>query len=317
MRRVVSPVRPLIALSASLLALAGLGSPAAFAQAPGTGVAALAPAPGKKACTITSDRLLEASGLIATASGYVVVNDGTDIGDRKRVFFLDNKCKIVKEARFKSNALDPEDLALSPDRKNVWVADIGDNDAKRPRIALWMLPADGSKQATIYRLAYPDGAHDAEALLIAKDGTPIIVTKSTSGKAGIYVPTAKLKANTEDGVPLRKAGEVTLPKSTTEYQAGLGALGRLLVTGAATAPDGSKVVLRTYADAFEYDVPDGDVVKALTTLIDVVVVFLFTKPFIALLAKLKFFAKGHPLSGLDAERMSDAGSARPTTPQEA
>ncbi|GII04546.1 protein translocase subunit SecD [Planobispora takensis] len=42
----------------------------------------------------------------------------------------------------------------------------------------------------------------------------------------------------------------------------------------------------------------------LTTLIDIVVVFVFTKPFIALLARLKFFAKGHPLSGLDAERMS-------------
>ncbi|MER7364984.1 protein translocase subunit SecD [Nonomuraea wenchangensis] len=56
----------------------------------------------------------------------------------------------------------------------------------------------------------------------------------------------------------------------------------------------------------------------LTTLIDIVVVFLFTKPFIALLARLKFFAKGHPLSGLDAERMSDAtGGARPTTPLEA
>lgn len=58
----------------------------------------------------------------------------------------------------------------------------------------------------------------------------------------------------------------------------------------------------------------------LTTLIDIVVVFLFTKPFIALLAKLPFFAKGHPLSGLDAERMSadPAGAAgRTTTPQEA
>ncbi|MFI7703752.1 protein translocase subunit SecD [Nonomuraea sp. NPDC049480] len=57
----------------------------------------------------------------------------------------------------------------------------------------------------------------------------------------------------------------------------------------------------------------------LTTLIDIVVVFLFTKPFIALLARLKFFAKGHPLSGLDAERMSEAGSTgtRTTTPQEA
>ncbi|HEX4811931.1 MAG TPA: protein translocase subunit SecD [Nonomuraea sp.] len=56
----------------------------------------------------------------------------------------------------------------------------------------------------------------------------------------------------------------------------------------------------------------------LTTLIDIVVVFLFTKPFIALLARLKFFAKGHPLSGLDAERMSETGTAaRKTTPQEA
>ncbi|MER6949906.1 protein translocase subunit SecD [Nonomuraea sp. NPDC000554] len=58
----------------------------------------------------------------------------------------------------------------------------------------------------------------------------------------------------------------------------------------------------------------------LTTLIDVVVVFLFTKPFIALLARVKFFAKGHPLSGLDAERMSAdsaAAGGRTTTPQEA
>ncbi|MFG1684732.1 protein translocase subunit SecD [Nonomuraea sp. NPDC049269] len=58
----------------------------------------------------------------------------------------------------------------------------------------------------------------------------------------------------------------------------------------------------------------------LTTLIDIVVVFLFTKPFIAVLAKLKFFAKGHPLSGLDAERMrEDPGhtTGRTTTPQEA
>jgi preprotein translocase subunit SecD len=57
----------------------------------------------------------------------------------------------------------------------------------------------------------------------------------------------------------------------------------------------------------------------LTTLIDIVVVFMFTKPFIALLARMKFFAKGHPLSGLDAERMSvnpSSGAAgRNTTPQ--
>jgi preprotein translocase subunit SecD len=56
----------------------------------------------------------------------------------------------------------------------------------------------------------------------------------------------------------------------------------------------------------------------LTTLIDIVVVFMFTKPFVAMLARLKFFAKGHPLSGLDAERMSSGPSTGSTTvPQEA
>ncbi|MEU4703477.1 protein translocase subunit SecD [Nonomuraea dietziae] len=54
----------------------------------------------------------------------------------------------------------------------------------------------------------------------------------------------------------------------------------------------------------------------LTTLIDVLVVFMFTKPFIALLARMKFFAKGHKLSGLDAERMGP-DTVRTTTPQEA
>ncbi|MGI5487303.1 protein translocase subunit SecD [Microtetraspora malaysiensis] len=41
----------------------------------------------------------------------------------------------------------------------------------------------------------------------------------------------------------------------------------------------------------------------LTTLIDIVVVFLFTKPLMSLVARLKFFSKGHKLSGLDSERM--------------
>jgi preprotein translocase subunit SecD len=41
----------------------------------------------------------------------------------------------------------------------------------------------------------------------------------------------------------------------------------------------------------------------LTTLIDVVVVFLFTKPMVTLLARTKFYGNGHPLSGLDPSRL--------------
>jgi preprotein translocase subunit SecD len=41
----------------------------------------------------------------------------------------------------------------------------------------------------------------------------------------------------------------------------------------------------------------------LTTLIDVVVVFLFTKPAVTLLARTKFFGQGHKWSGLDPARL--------------
>ena len=53
----------------------------------------------------------------------------------------------------------------------------------------------------------------------------------------------------------------------------------------------------------------------LTTLIDIVVVFLFTKPMITLLARTKFYGQGHPMSGLDPARLGARapwrGSRRP------
>jgi preprotein translocase subunit SecD len=45
----------------------------------------------------------------------------------------------------------------------------------------------------------------------------------------------------------------------------------------------------------------------LTTLIDVFVVFLFTKPVVSLLARTKFFGRGHKLSGLDAAHLGISG----------
>ncbi|MGI5336845.1 protein translocase subunit SecD [Streptomyces sp. CA-181903] len=57
----------------------------------------------------------------------------------------------------------------------------------------------------------------------------------------------------------------------------------------------------------------------LTTLLDVVVVFLFTKPLMTLLARRKFFASGHPWSGLDPKRLGAkpplrASRRRPSAP---
>jgi preprotein translocase subunit SecD len=56
----------------------------------------------------------------------------------------------------------------------------------------------------------------------------------------------------------------------------------------------------------------------LTTLIDVLVVFLFTKPMVTLLSRTRFFGGGHPLSGLDPKRLGArapwrSGLARPVS----
>ena len=48
----------------------------------------------------------------------------------------------------------------------------------------------------------------------------------------------------------------------------------------------------------------------LTTIIDVVVVFLFTHPMLTLLARTKFFGAGHRLSGLDPERLGSTASSK-------
>lgn len=45
----------------------------------------------------------------------------------------------------------------------------------------------------------------------------------------------------------------------------------------------------------------------LTTLIDVFVVYFFTHPLVALLSRRKFFADGHPWSGVDPNRLGTAG----------
>jgi preprotein translocase subunit SecD len=70
-----------------------------------------------------------------------------------------------------------------------------------------------------------------------------------------------------------------------------------------------------------YILSEGDVrgfafTLGLTTLVDVVVVFLFTKPMITLLARTKFYGQGHPMSGLDPARLGArapwrGGGARP------
>jgi hypothetical protein len=243
--------------------LLGLGLVGATLGAPPTP----ATAAGKKVCTIKDERLIELSGLVAVEGGYIVVNDSSDLPERNQIFYLDSKCKVTDTVGYPGDGpRDTEDLALSPDGKTLWIADTGDNvtsSERRSSVALWSMPVDGSEQPVRYRLTYADKKpRDVEALLIGDDGTPYLITKNP-GTAHIFRPTAELTADGDERVPLEQVGEFRLPRTNTSNP--FGAAGRMTVTGAARSPDGKRVALRTYADAFEWDVEDGDIVKALTT----------------------------------------------------
>ncbi|MGW6659515.1 hypothetical protein [Rhodococcus sp. NPDC055024] len=212
-------------------------------------------------CTPTDEGLEELSGLtVAGGNMYAIGDSNSD----DRVAELDAHCRVRRWIPVPVPRVDVEDLAATTDG-TLWLADIGDNKAKRSTVALIpMTPAGVTSGAR--RLSYPDGAHNAEALLLTRAETPIIVTKDFSGTAGIYTPadaltTSELAVNTVTA--LRKVGSVTIAPTATPggYK---GTEGSKAVTGGAVSADGTVAALRTYSDVYLYSAPDGDIASAFT-----------------------------------------------------
>jgi hypothetical protein len=173
------------------------------------------------------------------------------------VHLLDGACQIVDVHTAAIDPYDPEDLAVGAD-ETVWVADTGDNNANRATVALLALRPDGSH--SVYRLTYPDGPHDAEALLLAPDGTPYIVTKEILGASSVFRPEAALV----DGGTVALVQVAGVGITLTGTPGGpVGQAGQLLVTGGAVSADGRHVALRTYTDAYVWPLTGSDIPAAL------------------------------------------------------
>ncbi|WP_214406534.1 hypothetical protein [Pseudonocardia lacus] len=165
-------------------------------------------------------------------------------------------CAVTDTRRVDIDPNDAEDLARGPDGA-IWIADTGDNARSRETIAVIVVPVDGEPR--LHRLTYPDGARNAEALLVDPQGRPVVVTKVV-GTAEVY-----RTARPPEGVgptPLELVGKISLPSSATRGGP-LGGFGSRMVTGAAATHDGRVVALRSYTDAWLYPAPDGDPVAAL------------------------------------------------------
>jgi hypothetical protein len=206
-------------------------------------------------CTMNDKRLNELSGLVADADHWYAMNDG---GAKVNVYVLSKKCAVERVISNPMDPYDPEDLARTPDG-TFWLSDTGDNDHKRTTVALIALTPAG--KATLYRLTYPDGAHDTEALLFDRNKVPYLIAKNPLGIADVYRPTAALAS--PGPTPLEHAGAITLAPTDTPGGPVPAGIGSVLVTGAASTVDGSVVAIRTYTDAYLYPVPDGDLLAAL------------------------------------------------------
>ncbi|GLZ38659.1 hypothetical protein [Actinokineospora sp. NBRC 105648] len=207
------------------------------------------------ACVQSDKRLTELSGLAADGEHWYALNDG---GTKAMVFVLGRDCKVQKVISGPTDPFDVEDLALAADG-TFWLADTGDNDKKRETIALIALTPAG--KTTLYRLTYPDGPHDTEALLLDKAGTPFLVTKSPFGVADVYRPVGKIAS--PGPTALEKVGSVQLTSTDTKGGPVTPIVGSMVVTGGTVSKDGSVVALRTYTEAYLFAAPDGDVLAAL------------------------------------------------------
>ena len=219
-------------------------------------------------------RIAESSGLASSSSGDLLYTHN-DSGDEPRFFAVDQAGRTrttytlpVPQAR------DWEDMARGPDeqgRSSLWLGDIGDNDVERE---LGLLvhrvrepePTDRERVRTerpdSFRLRYPDGPGDAEALLVhPRTGRLYVVTKPLAGPAKVYAAPQRLDPAGPNLLEL--VGEVPLRATDTPGGPGIGGLAQLLVTAGDIAPDSSRVALRTYTDLYEWPLEGDDVAKAL------------------------------------------------------
>ena len=137
--------------------------------------------------------LSEASGLVVSRATPGRLWSHNDSGKPEIVAF-DAKGNVTGHLSISGARVeDWEAMATAPCGSGscLYVADIGDNDAKRHEITIYGVPepakAGGSAQVdAVMRASYPDGAHDAEALLASPDGTLFVVTKGDTGQVALY-----------------------------------------------------------------------------------------------------------------------------------
>lgn len=151
---------------------------------------------------------------------------------------------------------DWEDLAVGPCPSGcacLYVGDVGDQEGAREEIVIWRVPEPdlgGAAERTAAAEAligrYPDGAHDAETLLVDPLTGELFVIPKAEEAVKVYA----LPADATPGEPalMEVVGGLDLAE--------LGA-SDLRVTGGAVSPGGGRVALRTNEEIYVFTAPEG------------------------------------------------------------
>ena len=184
-------------------------------------------------------QLPEGSGAAAAGSTRIWSHNDSGLPELVRV-----DAQSGDSRRVKVHGADVEDweaIAAGPCATGtcLYIGDIGDNDARRRDVTIYVVPMPTDSDTDVrvaqrIRARYPDGPHDAEALLVAANGDILIVTKGDTGPVAMY------------RVP-RTGGTVEMERiAAPERQGQVGADDR--ITDGAISPDGGWIVFRTKTD---------------------------------------------------------------------
>lgn len=204
---------------------------------------------------LKSSELNEVSGLIVTRNNTIYVHN--DSGDTTRFFAINAKGDLLSTIYFKGDpvrkskgVLDCEDIAYGPGpeigRNYIYLGDIGDNSSLRSYISVYRFPEPSKLETTMHtereliHFRYPNGAQDAETMMVDPVSKELVIVSKRQDTVGIYA--ASLSFRDGDTIQLQKRGSLYLPSGLTPSS-------KYIVAGDISF-DGKQVLLKTYQKVY-------------------------------------------------------------------
>jgi len=202
--------------------------------------------------TLSSPLVVEASGLADSKMnpGYLWVEQ--DSGNPPDLFLIKHDGTVLKSVHLNGvENRDWEDIALStgpdPKKQYLYVAETGDNLIVHTDYAIYRVEEPAASVDTVKNVDkiaffYPDGSHNAEAILVDPDTHDIYIITKTDLRSKIF--------------------KLSYPYSTTEMNkvTEVAQLSFNYATSAAMSPSGRDVVVKTYDAIYYYPRNKGETI---------------------------------------------------------